>query len=186
MPTNASFRHVADAAAAMMVTATVRALRSRLPAGEEAEDLVGLALLGLVHADRRFDPSRGTAFRTFAIATMRGEILGGIRTMLAQSGRTKEDPWERVALDDIAESFLVEEACPADSYERAVIRCMLARAITALPERERQVIHDYFYAEMTYTQIARRLGLSQTRVYQIKDEACRRLRSQLGPYEQLF
>jgi len=42
--------------------------------GEQREDLEQVAYLGLVKAARRFDPRRGTAFTTFAMPTVLGEL----------------------------------------------------------------------------------------------------------------
>jgi RNA polymerase sigma-B factor len=42
--------------------------------GQPLEDLVQVASLGLVKAIDRFDPSRGTAFSSYAVPTMSGEI----------------------------------------------------------------------------------------------------------------
>jgi len=42
--------------------------------GEDLEDLNQVALLGLLKAIERFDPSRGTALTTFATATILGEL----------------------------------------------------------------------------------------------------------------
>ena len=42
--------------------------------GEPTEDLIQVAMLGLLKAISRFDPSRGFAFSTYATPTMLGEI----------------------------------------------------------------------------------------------------------------
>lgn len=42
--------------------------------GQSSDDLVQVASLGLVHAARRFDPSHGREFHSFAIPTILGEL----------------------------------------------------------------------------------------------------------------
>ena len=42
--------------------------------GEQGEDLAQVASIGLLNAIERYDPDRGTAFSTFAVPTISGEI----------------------------------------------------------------------------------------------------------------
>ena len=61
----------------------------------------------------------------------------------------------------------------------------LTRAIDALPARLRTVVRGYFFEERTVTEIARELGVTQSRVSQLRSEAIELLRdgvnSQLDP-----
>ena len=50
------------------------ARRYRTPGGEPLEDLVQVAMVGLIKAIDRFDPSRGFAFVSFAEPTITGEL----------------------------------------------------------------------------------------------------------------
>jgi RNA polymerase sigma-B factor len=51
-----------------------RKLAGSYPAGGEREDLLQVAALGLLNALERYDPGRGTAFVSFAIPTILGEL----------------------------------------------------------------------------------------------------------------
>jgi len=56
----------------------------------------------------------------------------------------------------------------------------LARAIAELPERLQLVIQLYFVEELNLAEIASILGLSVPRIYQLKDQALRKIRERLG------
>ncbi|WP_443031887.1 SigB/SigF/SigG family RNA polymerase sigma factor [Streptomyces sp. CA-210063] len=64
---------------APMAVRLARRFRNR---GESFEDLKQVAQLGLVKAVTRFDPSRGTAFPSFAIPTILGEVKRHFRDHL--------------------------------------------------------------------------------------------------------
>lgn len=61
--------------------------------GEQVDDLLQVALLGLIRALDRFDPARGTPFRAFAIPTINGELRRYFRDhawMMSVPRRVKE------------------------------------------------------------------------------------------------
>ena len=57
-------------------------LGSGLPAHVDEGDLVSYGLLGLIGAIERYDPSREIKFETYAIARIRGSIIGSIIVLL--------------------------------------------------------------------------------------------------------
>lgn len=54
---------------------------SRLPAGIELSDLVHTGILGLIDAVRKYDPTKGTKFSTYASLRIRGAILDELRNL---------------------------------------------------------------------------------------------------------
>jgi RNA polymerase sigma factor for flagellar operon FliA len=57
-----------------------RRMHQRLPPGIDLDELVSVAVIGLMEACSRFDPSRGVAFRTFAKSRMHGAIIDALRS----------------------------------------------------------------------------------------------------------
>lgn len=64
-----------------LVRHIVERVKMTLPAHLEVEDLYGAGLTGLVQAARKFDPSQGTSFASFASARIRGAVLDELRRM---------------------------------------------------------------------------------------------------------
>lgn len=59
--------------------ALVRSLVHRLWKGRKEEDLFQVGVIGLIKAVKKFDPARGTAFSTYAVPVILGEIKGYLR-----------------------------------------------------------------------------------------------------------
>jgi RNA polymerase sigma factor for flagellar operon FliA len=68
---------------------------------------------------------------------------------------------------------------PFAAIEEEEVRDLLARAIAALPKRERLVLSLYYYDELSMREIARILGVNESRVSQQHSAALRRLRGKL-------
>lgn len=68
---------------------------------------------------------------------------------------------------------------PLDELGKAEYRRSLARAIDKLPERERQVIALYYTEELTMKEIGDVLGVTESRVSQLRSQAVVRLRANL-------
>ena len=68
---------------------------------------------------------------------------------------------------------------PAAQLERRELRTLLARALMDLPERERQILALSYEEELTLAEIGQVLGVSESRVCQLRSLALSRLRTAL-------
>lgn len=74
-----------------LVKFLVGRIASQLPPHLDQEDLMSAAVIGLITAAERFDPSRGVQFKTFAEQRIRGTIIDELRSQdwLTRSLREK-------------------------------------------------------------------------------------------------
>ena len=196
--------------------------------GESSEDLMQVASLGLVKAVDRFELERGTAFSSFAVPTIVGELkrylrdagwdvhvpraiqeralrvnqtLGELTRSLGRSPTPAEVakatglPHEEVlealeagmAYDSLSleapgsdepdaspfgDRFAVEES----GYELAEYSASIGPRLRALPERDRLVLRLRFVEDLTQSEIAERIGVSQMHVSRLIRRALERLR----------
>ncbi|MGW3243133.1 SigB/SigF/SigG family RNA polymerase sigma factor [Streptomyces sp. NPDC001070] len=203
--------------------------------GETTEDLRQVAALGLVKAVLRYDPARGSAFESFAVPTIVGEVkrhfrdhLWGVhvprrvqelrsrvRTVRLEltgvQGRTptvaeiaahaclsEEDVLNAMeALDSFAlasldsatpgaegRTFLDTLGAEDPGLDSVVDRVAVAPRLRELPPRERQILYLRFFRDMTQSQIADQLGLSQMHVSRLITRTCRRLRDEVEQVEE--
>jgi RNA polymerase sigma-B factor len=208
-----------------------RRLASRYAGGAEPyDDLVQVASVGLVKAIDRFDPERGTAFSTFAVPTILGELKRHFRDrgwsvhvprdvqerilkveralaeLPARLGRaaTVADIAERLEVSDEevleamhasqghhavsldAASTLADGEDPAPLGERigeadlgfdtVEYGAAIAPALAEISERDRKVLHLRFVEDMTQSEIAERVGVSQMHVSRILRSTIEHLR----------
>jgi RNA polymerase sigma factor for flagellar operon FliA len=166
------------------------------------------AVIGLLEAMNRFDPSRGIDFTAYARRRVRGAVFNGLRSFLADSGThygrgrwfdrvSSFDPMDTedtlgqmistiaglglgFLLDADAASQLVEP--PADAYvlaERHEMDVLLAAAVASLPDREKLVVTLHYDQDMRFVDIAGILGLTKGRVSQLHKSALERIRMRL-------
>ena len=184
--------------------------------GVELDDLVQIAMLGILKAVERFDPDRGIPFSSFASRTVNGEIkryfrdrtwavrpprstqerhLDLRRATAALSTRLGRPPTVGelageldIAEDDVLDAMEAGAAYRATSLDarrpgdedgaplaerlpgdeppsRPVeLRVLVAQLLGTLPEREAEIVRLRFYDELTQSEIADRLGISQMHV----------------------
>jgi RNA polymerase sigma-B factor len=198
-------------------------------AGESMDDLIQVASLGLVKAIDRYELDRGTAFSSFAVPTILGEIKRHFRdtgwtlrvpravqerrmkvnraipTLTARLGRspttaeiaeqiqaTSEEvlealeaavAYEPVSLDttpgDEEDETWAQSVGERDpGYELVEHATTLGPALRALPERERLIVYMRFVQDMTQSEIAARIGISQMHVSRLIRKALEEMREQ--------
>ena len=197
---------------------------------EPFDDLVQVASVGLVKAIDRFDPERGTAFSTFAVPTILGELKRHFRDR-GWSVHVPRDVQERIlkveralaelparlgraaTVDDIAERLerhrgggaggdarlagaprrlarrvptMADGEEPAPLGERigeedlgfdtVEYGAAIEPALAEISERDRKVLHLRFVEDMTQSEIAERVGVSQMHVSRILRSTLEKLR----------
>jgi RNA polymerase sigma factor for flagellar operon FliA len=66
---------------APLIKLIVNRIAIRLPPHVDTEDLVNAGVIGLMDAIEKYDPMRGTSFKTYAEFRIRGAILDELRTL---------------------------------------------------------------------------------------------------------
>jgi RNA polymerase sigma-B factor len=194
--------------------------------GQPDEDLLQVAMIGLICAVDRFDPMRTASFLSFAVPTITGEVRRyfrdstwtlrvprGLKELHAsiteatarlgqQLGRAPR-PSELAAdlgipVNKVNEGLQVSFAYTADSLDETGAddqssanahltevdkgfglvedRAMLYPALARLPEREARIVVMRFFQNLTQSQIAERVGLSQMHVSRLLATSLKTLR----------
>lgn len=198
--------------------------------GEPLDDLVQVAMVGLLKSVERFDPARGLAFSSFAVPTIAGEIKRHFRdrtwsirvprrtqeTRLALGPATEQlhqalgrSPTVAeiaqaldVSADDVIEALeadtayrpasisapqsgtdgtprSIESMLGADTMDRVSEDVALKELLNRLPERERRIIELRFFHDLTQSEIAAQLDISQMHVSRLLRRTLLELRTQL-------
>jgi RNA polymerase sigma-B factor len=197
-------------------------------ANEPLDDLVQVASIGLIKAVDRFDPDRGTAFSSYAVPTILGElkryfrdagwavhvprgmqervialnqavsklsrelgrspspaelaeslqvpreeVLETMEAAIAYDATSLEAPRGDGEGDSYAESLGAED----ERFELIEYSAAIAPTLQALPERDRVVLHLRFVEDLTQSEIAERIGVSQMHVSRLIRRALTRLRT---------
>lgn len=135
-----------------------------------AEDAVGAAAEELVRAVHAYDVTRGVPFAAFA----KVRVYGAVSHLFRKTCRV----WEHEGA-----------ACTPDALERVAedaqldasdARLMLAPLLASLSEEERRVLSLLYQRGVTTYEAADLLGVSQSKVMQVKRRALERLREGLA------
>lgn len=139
---------------------------------QEWEDLAQEGMTGLLRACRRFDPSRGLQFSTFAYP----HVIGAVKDAMRRAGGRHEVISLEDALPDLmGEPLTFADVLPAPDVD-ADAGLDLRTALAALPERQRFVLLAMVVGGWKQREVGDALGVTCSRAGQIKAEALKRLR----------
>lgn len=167
-----------------MVAYMANYMKYRVASIVEVEDMESGAALGLLQAVRRYDPSRGIKFTTFAPRRMLGAMKDELRGM-DWAPRLARARKEHVPTIRSMDTFKPDPRYPHESPEAvdwrdpcrtAAARDFWARLRRILPSREAAVIERYYLEDRTLKEIGRLIGLSESRCCQLLTKAQARLR----------
>ncbi|HEY2203186.1 MAG TPA: FliA/WhiG family RNA polymerase sigma factor [Pseudonocardia sp.] len=90
------------------------------------------------------------------------------------------DTWaaEHGGAISVAERLEEVDSDPLVQWEAKETNRLLAQSLTRLPERDHQVLFLYYVRNLTLAEIGRRLGVTESRVCQLRARAVARLRNQ--------
>lgn len=148
----------------------------------DRQNLLGEALLALVLAEQSFDPARGRPFGTWAARLIRQACIAEARR---QKRRVPTVPLDVLFVDDEHGDRTKERPELAVEVDLAAgIRAReLRAAVAALPAQQETVIRLRFGLDdgidRTQEEVAKRLELSRTRIWQIETNALDRLARKL-------
>jgi RNA polymerase sigma factor for flagellar operon FliA len=118
------------------------------------------------------------------IAETMGISTQEVNELMVRMGRTNV-----YSLDDVlgssdgddhihfVELIVDEGANTSGEIEGSEVKRILAEGVDRLPERERLVVSLYYFEGLTFKEIGRVLGVSESRVYQLHTQAMTRLRA---------
>jgi RNA polymerase sigma factor FliA len=166
-----------------------------LPASVDAADLVSCGVLGLAEAWDRFDPERGVAFEAFAIPRIKGAVIDAIRAAdwvpRKARQRARESGEQLAVLVSMDEDHgsasgermstadrLADDQLPEPGFDLMASedKRELIGTLNRLPERERMIVTLHYFEAVPLQEIARSLGVTESRVSQLHTRALRMMR----------
>lgn len=158
-------------------------------------DLYSFGLEGLMDAIAKFRPEMGNRFETYGSCRIRGAMSDGIRKM-SWLPRGAEHRSSRVIETVVPVDFQAARTpvgtrlqdslsdptagAPFDDLLLQADHDEVLAAIEGLPERERNVVVEHYYAQKQLKEIGRDMGVTESRVCQLHRRALRLLEGLLA------
>lgn len=145
-------------------------LRSQSRLRTDLDDMVQAGMIGLLEAERRFDPEAGVAFSTFAYTRIRGQIIDSLAAMTG----IRRAQARRIARLRAANEFIESHEMASDSQSdadyvsQAVTGALFAADFSEVDEQLGAEEHDDADTSPLRVDAERSLGRSQLRALVLK------------------
>lgn len=168
----------------------------------ESDDIINEGVIALMAAIDGFDPEKNVKFETYAGIRIKGAVIDYLRKLdrvprtLRKLSKQLDDNFARLNSelcrtptdeellyeDNLDENISASsETADAKMYEREK-KQVIADAVATLPEKEKQVVTMYYYERLKYSEIAKVMSITQSRVCQIHSKAMLTLKNKLESY----
>ena len=146
------------------------------------QDIEQEVLLALWEATQKFDAAHGTKFSTFAFRNIHGRVLYFIKTEMRHV-EARKPPYAASKLTAAIQEQPIPEQDQLLSdfdllkeHERGTTRKFLESALAYLTEKELDVIRLLYWGDLTATDVAQTIGVSNARVSMLAANSRKRLR----------
>ena len=147
--------------------------RAKSVAAVGLDDLIGVGMLGLIHAVDHVDFERVFKFSSYAYRCIQGKILAAIFSKGFRSYKSLDDIKHENDGGDATYTEHIEDMQtenPSDAIDQRELKEAVSGIIDGLDEREQYVIRQRFYEKKGLGVIGEPLGLTRERVRQIITE----------------
>ncbi len=154
----------------------------------EIDDIYSAGSLGLLQAARKFDPSKGYKFSTFAMPCIRNQIFMFIR----KADVRRRNVGLNISLDDIIlperehrDAYRLGDLLTAhDSNFKLIEKEETLRELSTiiakrLAERDQKLIRYRYFDKLSQQETAKRLKLSQAQISRSEKKILKKLREEL-------
>ena len=154
--------------------------------GINLEDLISIGTIGLIKAIGTYRLEKKIKLATYASRCIENEILMYIRKTANQKAEVSLD--EPINMDCDGNELLLSDILGTDEdmilrpLEDHVDLCVLRKALTELPSREREIVLMRYglegRKELTQKEVAQKMGISQSYISRLEKRIMQRLKKE--------
>ena len=155
----------------------------------ESDDIINEGVIALMAAIDGFDPEKNVKFETYAGIRIKGAVIDYLRKLdrvprtLRKLSKQLDDNFARLN-SELCRTPTDEELAESMNMTTAQLSKLMANTagMITLPEKEKQVVTMYYYERLKYSEIAKVMSITQSRVCQIHSKAMLTLKNKLESY----